>query len=86
MVFLGDSGTGKTSLIRQFVHRSFEASHQATVGMDFLNKAITLEAPRELSEKWGKSEDLRRTFSIFFMFFDGFWMVFGLCRRFLSCF
>eukprot|EP00434_Breviolum_minutum_P037632 symbB.v1.2.033376.t1/scaffold4140.1/size44004/5 len=32
VVFLGQSGTGKTSLIRQFVYRSFEPCYQATAG------------------------------------------------------
>lgn len=65
VVFLGQSGTGKTSLIRQFAYRTlprdqpdyieglsnigplcrtFEPDYQATVGMDFVSKLVTLEA------------------------------------------
>ncbi|CAK9011774.1 unnamed protein product [Durusdinium trenchii] len=43
VVFLGQSGTGKTSLIRQFVYRTFDQCYQATVGMDFVTKLVTLE-------------------------------------------
>lgn len=40
MVFLGQAGTGKTSLIRQFVHRTFDQTYQATVGLDFVAKQV----------------------------------------------
>jgi len=40
VVFLGQSGTGKTSIIRQFMYRSFDQSYQATIGMDFLSKQL----------------------------------------------
>jgi len=43
VVFLGESGTGKTSIIRQFMYRSFDQSYQATVGMDFVSKLMTPE-------------------------------------------
>lgn len=48
VVFLGQSGTGKTSLIRQFVYRTFEPCYQATVGMDFVSKLVTLEAGHKI--------------------------------------
>lgn len=40
VVFLGQSGTGKTSIIRQFMYRSFDQSYQATIGMDFVSKQL----------------------------------------------
>eukprot|EP00930_Biecheleria_cincta_P095294 TRINITY_DN87274_c0_g1_i1.p1 TRINITY_DN87274_c0_g1~~TRINITY_DN87274_c0_g1_i1.p1 ORF type:complete len:223 (+),score=32.06 TRINITY_DN87274_c0_g1_i1:80-748(+) len=43
VVFLGQSGTGKTSIIQQFVHRTFDQSYQATVGMDFVSKMLNAE-------------------------------------------
>eukprot|EP00435_Cladocopium_sp_Y103_P005372 s1571_g1.t1 len=48
VVFLGQSGTGKTSLIRQFVYRTFEPCYQATVGMDFVSKLVTLEGGQKI--------------------------------------
>lgn len=43
IVFLGQAGTGKTSIIQQFVHRSFDQCYQATVGMDFVSKVLNAE-------------------------------------------
>mmetsp|Transcript_24122 Transcript_24122/g.61250 ORF Transcript_24122/g.61250 Transcript_24122/m.61250 type:complete len:230 (-) Transcript_24122:49-738(-) len=43
VVFLGQSGTGKTSIIRQFMHGTFDDSYQATVGMDFVSKLLRPE-------------------------------------------
>ena len=44
MVFLGDSGAGKTSLIKTFIYgpSGFDASYSATIGIDFLAKTIFL--------------------------------------------
>ena len=45
MVFLGDSGAGKTSLIKTFIYggpSAFESSYSATIGIDFLAKTIFL--------------------------------------------
>lgn len=40
VVFLGDSGAGKTSLIKTFIYGpgQFESSYSATIGIDFLAK------------------------------------------------
>jgi Ras-related protein Rab-6A len=40
VVFLGDSGAGKTSLIKTFIYGpgQFEANYSATIGIDFLAK------------------------------------------------
>eukprot|EP00927_Polykrikos_kofoidii_P046935 TRINITY_DN4103_c0_g1_i2.p1 TRINITY_DN4103_c0_g1~~TRINITY_DN4103_c0_g1_i2.p1 ORF type:complete len:250 (+),score=43.23 TRINITY_DN4103_c0_g1_i2:52-750(+) len=46
VVFLGEMGTGKTSIIRQFMYRTFDQCYQATVGMDFVSKRICLEDGR----------------------------------------
>ncbi|CAE8591814.1 unnamed protein product [Polarella glacialis] len=47
VVFLGQSGTGKTSIIRQFVYRTYDQCYQATVGMDFVSKLLNGEAGRK---------------------------------------
>jgi hypothetical protein len=43
VVFLGDSGAGKTSLIKTFIYGpgQFEANYSATIGIDFLAKVRT---------------------------------------------
>ncbi|GAA93714.1 uncharacterized protein L969DRAFT_89522 [Mixia osmundae IAM 14324] len=43
LVFLGDQNAGKTSLITQFMYGSFDATYQATIGIDFLSKTMYLE-------------------------------------------
>jgi Ras-related protein Rab-6A len=43
VVFLGDQGVGKTSIITRFMYSSFEKSYQATVGIDFLSKTMRLQ-------------------------------------------
>ena len=48
VVFLGDSGAGKTSLIKTFIYGpgQFEANYSATIGIDFLAKVRAGAAPR----------------------------------------
>ena len=43
LVFLGDQGTGKTSIIARFMYNSFETNYKATIGIDFLSKTMYLE-------------------------------------------
>lgn len=42
VLLLGDTGTGKTSLRNQFFFQSFTLSYNATIGANFLTKAISL--------------------------------------------
>ena len=42
-VFLGDVGSGKTSIIKSFMYGSFDQNYQATIGIDFLSKTMYLE-------------------------------------------
>ena len=43
IVFLGAAGTGKTSLIQQFVSNHFENNYSVTVGIDFFIKPIQVQ-------------------------------------------
>lgn len=43
IVFLGDLGVGKTSIITRFMFDSFENDYVATIGIDFLSKTLHLE-------------------------------------------
>lgn len=43
LVFLGDQGVGKTSLISRFMYDTFDNVYQATIGIDFLSKTMYLE-------------------------------------------
>ena len=42
-ILLGDSSTGKTSLLHQYVDRYFVRAHKATIGTDFLSKDLVLD-------------------------------------------
>ena len=43
IVFLGDLGVGKTSIINQFMYGTFDPIHQPTIGIDFLSKPMYLD-------------------------------------------
>lgn len=43
LVFLGDQGVGKTSIITRFMYDTFDTTYQATIGIDFLSKTMYLE-------------------------------------------
>ncbi|GMM27691.1 Rab family GTPase [Martiniozyma asiatica (nom. inval.)] len=40
LVFLGDQGVGKTSLLTRFMYDTFDTQYAATVGIDFLSKTM----------------------------------------------
>lgn len=40
VIIVGDSGVGKTSLMNQYVHKSFSNQYKATIGADFLTKEV----------------------------------------------
>ena len=43
IVFLGDIGTGKTSIIRRYVKNEFTFQYKATIGVDFFTRVIEME-------------------------------------------
>lgn len=43
IVFLGEQGVGKTSLITRFMYDTFDDQYQATIGIDFLSKTMYLD-------------------------------------------
>ena len=43
LVFLGDQGVGKTSMITRFMYDTFDNAYQATIGIDFLSKTMYME-------------------------------------------
>ena len=43
IITLGESGIGKTSLIKRFAHDIFEENHLASIGFEFLIKVLDIE-------------------------------------------
>eukprot|EP00922_Rhytidocystis_sp_ex-Travisia-forbesii_P037194 GHVS01055427.1.p1 GENE.GHVS01055427.1~~GHVS01055427.1.p1 ORF type:complete len:211 (+),score=18.73 GHVS01055427.1:120-752(+) len=43
LVFLGEQAVGKTSIITRFMYDTFDNNYQATIGIDFLSKTLSLE-------------------------------------------
>jgi len=40
VLVIGDIGVGKTSIIKQYVHRKYSQYYRATIGVDFALKVI----------------------------------------------
>ena len=38
LILIGNSGTGKTSIINRYINEKFEDSYKCTIGVDFLLK------------------------------------------------
>ena len=43
VIILGDSGVGKTSLMKQYVNKKFSNQYKATIGADFLTKEVMVD-------------------------------------------
>lgn len=51
IIVIGDVGVGKTSIIKQYVHRQFSDKYKATIGVDFALKTLEFENPDNPNEK-----------------------------------
>ncbi|GIX89727.1 ras and EF-hand domain-containing protein, partial [Caerostris extrusa] len=52
VVFVGDSGVGKTSILQRFCTDSFKATFSATIGVDFQVKTIEVDGERIALQLW----------------------------------
>ena len=43
LIFLGDQGTGKSSILNRFINDKFEENYQATIGLDFNSKNVKID-------------------------------------------
>ena len=42
LILIGPSAVGKTSLLDRFIHNKFSQSYKLTIGVDFMNKDVTI--------------------------------------------
>eukprot|EP00003_Mantamonas_plastica_P015068 TRINITY_DN2576_c0_g2_i1.p2 TRINITY_DN2576_c0_g2~~TRINITY_DN2576_c0_g2_i1.p2 ORF type:complete len:109 (+),score=26.96 TRINITY_DN2576_c0_g2_i1:163-489(+) len=40
VIIVGDAGTGKTSIVKRYVHNVFSLDYKSTIGVDFAMKVI----------------------------------------------
>lgn len=52
VVILGDGGVGKSSLMNRFVSNKFDSQSFHTIGVEFLNKDITLQDDKYTIQIW----------------------------------
>ncbi len=43
IIFLGDQGVGKSSILNRFAQDKFEQNYQATIGLDFHSKNVSID-------------------------------------------
>ena len=52
MILIGDSGVGKSSLMNQFIEKTFTAQYKATIGADFLTKEVSINGTETTLQIW----------------------------------
>lgn len=52
VVLLGDGGVGKSSLMNRFVSNKFDAQSFHTIGVEFLNKDVTVDSETYTMQIW----------------------------------
>ncbi|XP_077945548.1 ras-related protein Rab-15 isoform X3 [Gasterosteus aculeatus] len=52
LLMLGDSGVGKTCMLRRFTESYFDSSHISTIGVDFKMRTLELDGTRVRVQIW----------------------------------
>ena len=51
IIVLGDQAVGKSSLLKMYSEKKFEATHMATLGLDFVSKTYTPDSGQDMQVK-----------------------------------
>lgn len=70
ILVIGDLGTGKTSIIKRYVHRFFTQHYRATIGVDFALKVLNWDDNTLVRlQLWDIAGKFRNKFNLAFMKF-----------------
>lgn len=84
VVLIGNSGVGKTSLMQQYVNKSFSLHYKTTIGADFLMKDLFVEDRAVLLQIWDTAgqETFRSLGSAFYRGADACMLVFDVTNKY----
>ena len=80
---LGESGVGKTCILRRFVENKFSKNHLATIGIDFKTKTIYLKGNEVKLKIWDTAgqERFRNITNQYYKGADGIILVYDLTNK-----
>ena len=81
LITLGESGVGKTSIIRRYIHNVFDLNNISTIGVNFFFKVIKLKNGKKIQIKLvdtGGQEKYRAVTKSYFKNCDGVLFIFSL--------
>ncbi|XP_006137280.1 ras-related protein Rab-7b isoform X1 [Pelodiscus sinensis] len=83
IIIIGSLGVGKTSLLHQFVHKTFYEDYRTTLGASILSKHITVDNNPLKLQIWdtGGQERFRSMVSTFYKGSDGCMLAFDVTDR-----
>lgn len=59
ILLIGDSGVGKSSLVRQFVHEGFDPVYVSTIGVDFRIRTLVMDGLKVKMQIWDTAGQCR---------------------------
>ncbi|XP_074165082.1 ras-related protein Rab-7b isoform X2 [Sminthopsis crassicaudata] len=83
LIIIGALGVGKTSLLHQYVHKTFYEDYQTTLGASILSKVIMVDNTTLKLQIWdtGGQERFRSIISTFYKGSDGCILAFDVTNR-----